>query len=183
MQVKRSLFSKNAARALLLTAAFTALLFPAFSQEREVELPVATMTAHDVIDAVQGQTDYLFTTNSNTRLDALTVAVTVKKMTVKALLEKLLSGSGLTYRMSGNYIVVTPAPAVQKAATAPRTADVYTRSDISGISAAPRRRPAPLVTPVSVAEAPAVPADPLLLVANVPPVSRYEPVSRYAATQ
>ncbi len=102
---------------VLLAAAFTLRTAPASAQERVIELPVATITAHDVIDAVQGQTDYLFTTNQNTRLDSLTVEVKMRAMTVKAVLNELLAGSGLVYRLIGSYIVITTPPVVQKMET------------------------------------------------------------------
>lgn len=100
----------------MLAAALAAPAVPAAAQERTIELPVETMTAHDVIDAVQGQTEYLFTTNQNTVLDALTVTVTKREMTVKAVLDELLKGSGLVYRLFGGYIVITAAPATASTA-------------------------------------------------------------------
>ncbi len=184
MQLKRSIFGKNAARVLILTAVFTALSSLARAQERVIELPVETMTAHDVIDAVQGQTNYLFTTNTNTVLDALTVKVTKREMTVKGVLDALLAGSGLMYRMSGNYIIITAAPAVQRLKTPTPPVVAQTPAVVIPV---PRRaqESVPIVqtVPEPVVELASVPADPLPSVVEIPPVSRYEPVRRYATTQ
>lgn len=91
-------------RMLFAVAVFGA--FPVSAQEGDITLPVQRLGASTVFDNIQRQTSYRVAVN-NTRTDDLSVNITHATVPVKVVLDRLLDGSGMTYRVDGRFIVIT----------------------------------------------------------------------------
>ena len=119
--------------ALLATlfALFTSL--QAGAQSGNIVLGSDSMTAGEMISAIEGQTDYRFAYNKNVFDVSRTVSVKHRTISLQEAMESMTGGQSVKYVIHKNYIAIVPAdqaprPQVRRE-VALRTSDVYRRSD------------------------------------------------------
>ena len=106
MREQKNLIRKTKLRMLVLVVTALGMAFPAAAQEGIISLPVKRLSAREVFDNIQNQTRYKIAANNNSS-DHLKVDITKSPMEVKTVLEKLLAGSGLTYSLFNDHIIIT----------------------------------------------------------------------------
>lgn len=120
------LIRKWKARALILVVTALTTAFPAAAQQGSIALPVRKLSAVELFENIQRQTNYMVAANS-ARTQNLSINIDRPAVEIRAALEKMLQGSGLAYRMEGNYIIITEAPV-----TAPKAGTVKIARNVTG---------------------------------------------------
>lgn len=113
MREQITLIRRMKLKALILAVTALATSFSAVAQEGNIILPDRKLSAREVFETIQQQTPYRIAVN-NSQSDNLSVKITKSPVTVKSLLDRLLDGSNLGYRMDGNYILITAKPAPER---------------------------------------------------------------------
>lgn len=92
---------------LLLCFAFSLFASNAESQNAKVSLNKQNVAIHDILNAIEEQTDYLFLYNKkNVDVDRLT-SVSATNRTVADVLSQVFKNSGVSFKIEGKHIVLT----------------------------------------------------------------------------
>ena len=110
--VHRKTHSTQILRIMRLTVFF--LLFIVFetyslnvrSQNQKVTMNKGTATLSDIIRQIEKQTDYLFIYNEHEIALDKQIAVSTRETTVAEILNRVLQGTGFSYTMEGNHIIL-----------------------------------------------------------------------------
>lgn len=113
MREQKNLIRRMSTKVLFLAVTALSMSFPAAAQEGNITLPIRKISAEEVFENIQNQTGYKVAANSR-QTAGLTWTPKHATTSVKTVLEHLLDGSGITYRMDGNFIVVYRAPEVNQ---------------------------------------------------------------------
>lgn len=113
MREQINLIRRMKLKALILAVTALTTSFSAVAQDGSITLPERKLTAREVFETIQQQTHYRIAVN-NSQSDNLSVKITKSPVTVKSVLDRLLEGSNLGYRMDGNYIVITAKPTQER---------------------------------------------------------------------
>lgn len=97
-------FRKTACAVLLTIAAGPAL----YAQSGMVELSSRELTRSQVIDQLVAKTPYRFAINEKEIDMSARIRLNANPATVQAILESFLRGTGYTYELSGNFIIIIP---------------------------------------------------------------------------
>ena len=97
-------------RILLLTLFFIVPLGTIYGQNQLITIAGKNITLLKAFDAIESQTQ-LSITYSRTKIDVnRTLSVDFKKQKLSIVLDKLLAGTGFTYKIEKGYIVLVPVP-------------------------------------------------------------------------
>ena len=100
-------------RILLLTLFFIVPLGTIYGQNQLITIAGKNITLLKAFDAIESQTQ-LSITYSRTKIDVnRTLSVDFKKQKLSIVLDKLLAGTGFTYKIEKGYIVLVPVPVKQ----------------------------------------------------------------------
>ena len=101
-------------RILLLTLFFIVPLGTIYGQNQLITIAGKNITLLKAFDAIESQTQ-LSITYSRTKIDVnRTLSVDFKKQKLSIVLDKLLAGTGFTYKIEKGYIVLVPVPVKQE---------------------------------------------------------------------
>ena len=76
------------------------------SQNQKVTMNKGTATLSDIIRQIEKQTDYLFIYNEHEIALDKRIAVSTRETTVAEILNRVLQGTGFSYTMEGNHIIL-----------------------------------------------------------------------------
>ncbi len=110
MREQKNLIRRSKLKMLTLAVTATLTAFSVAAQTESIVLPVSKLNAKEVFDNIVRQTNYQIAANSELT-NKLTVNISRSPITVKSALDALLSGSGLSYRVDRNYIIITQGAA------------------------------------------------------------------------
>ncbi len=176
-------YNKRGVGALVISVLTLLAASPAMAQDSRISLPVKTLSAREVFDNIQRQTNYLIAADGE-NMSHLKATITQSPVPVKTVLAQLLDGSGMDYQVEDRYIIITesknepaktPAPVVRT--PRPQTNDQYSRSSFAMLDAKPRPRPVEIPRE----EVKVVPEPVLEPTPEIEQSSFYKPLEDYAA--
>ena len=107
MKIKRTSFHK---KRLALVFALMLSMQVAHGQNQIVKLPARHATVAQVIDAIKDQTKMSVDYEHNSVNPQKAINLKSQRMTLSALLSQMLEGTGLTYSISNQHIIIKKAP-------------------------------------------------------------------------
>lgn len=78
----------------------------AYAQSAKVDLNVTNGKLNTVLNKIEKQTDYLFIYNNEVNTD-IPANVSVKGEAVSSVLNRVLRGTGITYKLEGSHIILS----------------------------------------------------------------------------
>ena len=106
MQIKKNLIRRMSVRVLILAVTALIMSFSAGAQGVNISLPIREISSREVFDAIQRQTDYTVAVNKSRFSNGLNVRINRSPVSLDELLKELLSGSGFTYAVRGDHILI-----------------------------------------------------------------------------
>lgn len=91
---------------LLMVCVFCSYAGNAHSQNAKVSIRMNNVKLDKILNEIENQTDYLFIYNNQVDINKIT-SVKVKNEAVAQVLDKILSGTGITYELEGTHIILT----------------------------------------------------------------------------
>ena len=106
MRIQNFLIRKWPFERLLLAVTALTMPFSAAAQDAKVTLPTGRVTAAQVFEGINGQTPYKVTVNKSRMNDDKQVTLRRSPVSVSEVLDLLLAGTGYTYSLDGNIIIL-----------------------------------------------------------------------------
>lgn len=91
---------------LLMVCVFCSYAGNAHSQNAKVSIRMNNVKLDKILNEIENQTDYLFIYNNQVDINKIT-SVKVKNEAVAQVLDKILSGTGINYKLEGTHIILT----------------------------------------------------------------------------
>ncbi|BEG99183.1 TonB-dependent receptor [Bacteroides sedimenti] len=91
---------------LLMFCAFCSYAGNTYSQAARVNIKMSNAKLDKILNEIESQTDYLFIYNNQVDVDR-TASVTAKNEPVSQVLDKLLKGTNIHYKLEGDHIILT----------------------------------------------------------------------------
>lgn len=116
MQIRNFLIRKWVAFGFVLVVTALTMPFRADAQNTQntkIVLPLRELSSQELFDSIQRQTHYDVAVNMSRYRNKLSVRVTDSPVSIATILDQLFAGSGITYAVDGNYIVVPVAVEIQ----------------------------------------------------------------------
>lgn len=79
-----------------------------FSQTQQIKLPQHQLTIQEIFNYIEKQTQFSVGYNHSKVSETISKKVSVNSGSVQSVLDKALQGTGLTFKYSGNHIVIIP---------------------------------------------------------------------------
>lgn len=126
---------------ILISGTFGALR----AQDVSVRFPSANLTAGQAIEAIEQQTEHVFSYAAGLFDPRARVAFSSDRLSLNEALDEMLRSQGFTYMLRNKYIILRPevnrAPVAAPVATIAATGDVYQKTAIDSLDASPLHRP------------------------------------------
>ena len=100
------------------------------SQNQKVTMNKGTATLSDIIRQIEKQTDYLFIYNEHEIALDKRIAVSTRETTVAEILNRVLQGTGFSYTMEGNHIILVKSMEKMKNVTLGRKITGTVKDDL-----------------------------------------------------
>ena len=100
------------------------------SQNQKVTMNKGTATLSDIIRQIEKQTDYLFIYNEHEIALDKQIAVSTRETTVAEILNRVLQGTGFSYTMEGNHIILVKSMEKMKNVTLGRKITGTVKDDL-----------------------------------------------------
>lgn len=91
---------------LLMVCVFCSYAGNAHSQNAKVSIRMNNVKLDKILNEIENQTDYLFIYNNQVDINKIT-SVKVKNEAVAQVLDRILSGTGINYKLEGTHIILT----------------------------------------------------------------------------
>lgn len=91
---------------LLMVCVFCSYAGNAHSQNAKVSIHMNNVKLDKILNEIENQTDYLFIYNNQVDINKIT-SVKVKNEAVAQVLDRILSGTGINYKLEGTHIILT----------------------------------------------------------------------------
>jgi hypothetical protein len=157
------------------------LSFEAVAQSGEIVLDGTSVTAGEIIRAIESQTDYHFSYNKSLFDVSRTVTVARRTVSLREALENMTGGQSARWVVHKNYIAIVPATPQPRVEPDPLTSDRYDRSDPNAWNGPAPRPVTPAPAPVP-GPAPSAPSPVPVPEPTAPYYSDYGDVAIYANT-
>lgn len=96
---------------LMLIIGITAVSASSYSQTAKVKLDVKNVTIAELFEKIEAQSEFYFFYKNDEVADVANIDLNVKNATIKEILDDVLDGSGLKYKVVDRYIVIQPSGA------------------------------------------------------------------------
>jgi Secretin and TonB N terminus short domain./Protein of unknown function (DUF3575). len=106
MREQKNLIRRKRLYRLILAVTALAMSFSVAAQSEVITLPSSKLTAKEVFENIQRQTHYHVAVNLD-QTNGLSAEIGRSPVTVQTVLDRLLDGSGMGYRVDGNFIIIT----------------------------------------------------------------------------
>ena len=90
----------------MVTVTVIAIPCSLWAQQAQITLTSRELTARELFDIIENQTEHVFTVNTSIFNGDLKVNIDRPRVTVSEALDKLFEGSSQTYAIEGKYIIV-----------------------------------------------------------------------------
>lgn len=116
---------------LLMICVFSAYAEKTYSQDAKVSIQMNNVQLDKILNAIESQTSYLFIYNNQVKMDRK-ASVNAKNQSVAAVLDKLLKGTDIYYKLEGTHIILSKQPIKESENTSANVSAAQQKSKISG---------------------------------------------------
>ncbi|MEG2856825.1 TonB-dependent receptor [Bacteroides sp.] len=116
---------------LLMICVFSAYAEKTYSQDAKVSIQMNNVQLDKILNAIESQTSYLFIYNNQVKMDRK-ASVNAKNQSVAAVLDKLLKGTDIYYKLEGTHIILSKQPIKASEVTSANVSAAQQKSKISG---------------------------------------------------
>ena len=116
---------------LLMICVFSAYAEKTYSQDAKVSIQMNNVQLDKILNAIESQTSYLFIYNNQVKMDRK-ASVNAKNQSVAAVLDKLLKGTDIYYKLEGTHIILSKQPIKASETASANVSAAQQKSKISG---------------------------------------------------